>query len=77
MFKLPKFEVDIPVIPKPPKLCLLERDVTMANMYVLCLKNLMKWFFAMDHYHYARWLSVHLFYLVNLHLNCPDVYNAF
>ena len=35
------------------------------------------WFIAMDHYHYARWLSVHLFDLVNLHLNCPDVYNAF
>lgn len=32
MLKLPKFEVDLPAIPKPPKLCLLERDVTLANM---------------------------------------------
>nr|XP_054772150.1 regulator of MON1-CCZ1 complex-like [Lytechinus pictus] len=31
--KLPKFEVDLPVVPKPPKLCLLERDVTIA---ILC-----------------------------------------
>ncbi|KAK2194106.1 hypothetical protein NP493_2g06014 [Ridgeia piscesae] len=33
MLKLPKFEVDLPVIPKPPKLCLFDRDVTMANLY--------------------------------------------
>ncbi|XP_041484541.1 regulator of MON1-CCZ1 complex-like isoform X1 [Lytechinus variegatus] len=31
--KLPKFEVDLPVVPKPPKLCLLERDVTIAILY--------------------------------------------
>ncbi|CAH1776277.1 unnamed protein product, partial [Owenia fusiformis] len=33
VYKLPKFEIDIPVIPKPAKLCLLERDVFMANIY--------------------------------------------
>ncbi|XP_002737795.1 regulator of MON1-CCZ1 complex-like [Saccoglossus kowalevskii] len=33
VLKLPKFEVDLPVIPKPPKLSLLERDVTMSNIY--------------------------------------------
>ncbi|XP_077990884.1 regulator of MON1-CCZ1 complex-like [Glandiceps talaboti] len=33
LLRLPKFEVDLPVIPKPPKLCLLERDVTMSNIY--------------------------------------------
>ena len=37
----------------------------------------MKWFFSMDHYNYARWVTVHLFDLVNLHINCPDVYKAF
>ncbi|XP_041359170.1 regulator of MON1-CCZ1 complex-like isoform X2 [Gigantopelta aegis] len=31
--RLPKFEVDLPVIPKPPKLSLLERDVIIANIY--------------------------------------------
>lgn len=31
--KLPKFEVDLPQVPKPPKLCLLERDVTIAILY--------------------------------------------
>ena len=32
MMKLPKFEVDLPVVSKPPKLCLFDRDVTMANL---------------------------------------------
>nr|CAD7567982.1 unnamed protein product [Timema californicum] len=31
--KLTKLEIDFPVIPKPPKLCLLERDVTLALLY--------------------------------------------
>ncbi|XP_071965710.1 regulator of MON1-CCZ1 complex-like [Antedon mediterranea] len=31
--KLPKFEVDLPVITKPPKLSLLERDVSIGNIY--------------------------------------------
>nr|CAD7398869.1 unnamed protein product [Timema poppensis] len=31
--KLTKLEIDLPVIPKPPKLCLLERDVTLAVLY--------------------------------------------
>lgn len=28
-----KFEVDLPVVPKPPKLCLMERDVSMCRIY--------------------------------------------
>ncbi|KAK3926901.1 Regulator of MON1-CCZ1 complex [Frankliniella fusca] len=31
--KLSRFDVDIPVVPKPPKLCLLERDITLAVLY--------------------------------------------
>ncbi|XP_046571702.1 LOW QUALITY PROTEIN: regulator of MON1-CCZ1 complex-like [Haliotis rubra] len=31
--RLPKFEVDLPVVPKPAKLSLLERDVIVANIY--------------------------------------------
>ncbi|XP_072169899.1 regulator of MON1-CCZ1 complex-like [Diadema setosum] len=33
IMKLPKFEVDLPAVPKPPKLTLLERDVTIAILY--------------------------------------------
>lgn len=31
--RLPKFEVDLPTVPKPPRLCLPERDVTVAVLY--------------------------------------------
>lgn len=31
--KLTRFDVEIPVVPKPPKLCLLERDITLAVLY--------------------------------------------
>ncbi|XP_050402263.1 regulator of MON1-CCZ1 complex [Patella vulgata] len=31
--RLPKFEVDLPSVPKPAKLSLLERDVTLASIY--------------------------------------------
>ena len=41
------------------------------------MKDLMKWFFSMDHYHYARWGSVHVFDLVYLHITCPDIYKQF
>ncbi|EEC17809.1 conserved hypothetical protein, partial [Ixodes scapularis] len=34
--RLPKFEVDLPIIPKPPRVCLLERDVTAAVLYGKC-----------------------------------------
>ena len=32
--KLPKFDVELLSIPKPPQLCLKQRDVTLANVYV-------------------------------------------
>ena len=47
------------------------------HLYVLCLKSVVKWFFALDHYNYARWLSVHLMDLNQLHINCPDIYENF
>ena len=37
----------------------------------------MKWIFAFDHYHYARWGTVHLFDLMNLHDTCQDIYRNF
>ncbi|XP_038050972.1 regulator of MON1-CCZ1 complex-like [Patiria miniata] len=33
ILKMAKFDVDLPQVPKPAKLCLLERDVTIANLY--------------------------------------------
>ena len=31
----------------------------------------------MDHYHYARWCSVPLMDLIQLDINCPDIYRKF
>ena len=47
------------------------------ELYVVSLKSLMKWFFALDHYNCARWLSVHLFNLLNLENSLPDIYQNF
>ena len=40
----------------------------------ISLARFMKWFFAMDHYKYARWCSVHLFNLSNLEFTRPSLY---
>ena len=37
----------------------------------------MKWFFALDHYNYARWQSVHLFNFLSLQNILPDIYQNF
>ena len=45
------------------------------SLYVISVRSLMKWYYSMDHYNYARWLSVHLFDLVQLQYTLPDVMN--
>ena len=47
------------------------------HLYVESLTTLVPWFFALDHVHYARWLSVHIRDMRNLSLMCPDVYEHF
>ena len=47
------------------------------TLYKQSLWSLMKWYFALDHYNYARWLTVHLFDLTCLEFTCPDIYNEF
>ena len=47
------------------------------QLHILALRALMKWYFALDHYNYTRWLTVHLFDLVNLEKQHPDVYENF
>ena len=37
----------------------------------------MKWFFAFNHFNYARWGSVHLYELMTVHSLCPDVHAKF
>ena len=46
-------------------------------LYVSSLRKLIIWYFALDHYHYARWLSVHLYDLLALPQYSPRLYNIF
>ena len=46
-------------------------------MYLDSLTELAKWFHAMDHTNYARWISVHLKDMTELPVTHPDVTKAF
>ena len=46
-------------------------------MYVSSLKQVVKWYYACDHYHYARWVTVHLYNLVNSPTTSPYLYKCF
>ena len=46
-------------------------------LYVSSLRHIVKWYFALDHYHYARWIAVHLHDLVSLPQTSPYLYNCF
>ena len=38
---------------------------------------MLKWYFSLDKYNYARWATVYWFDMASLHLTCPDVYREF
>ena len=44
------------------------------SLYVQSLRKLLKWFFALDHTHYARWLTIHVFDLLSLPVTHPDIH---
>ena len=46
-------------------------------LYVQTLGKIIPWMFALDHIHYARWLTVRVIYLLQLQSRCPDVYADF
>ncbi|KAL8579723.1 hypothetical protein ACOMHN_055158 [Nucella lapillus] len=47
------------------------------HLYVQSLEELLPWFFLLDHYHYARWLSVHLQDMKELSTKAPEIAQAF
>ena len=47
------------------------------NLYINTVKLIAPWMFSLDHHNYARWLTVHLINLCELHITHPDVYNEF
>ena len=47
------------------------------NLYVSSLKQVVKWYYACDYYHYTRWVTVHLYDLVNLPTTSLYLYKCF
>ena len=47
------------------------------QVYIESFISIVKWYHALDHYHYARWGTVHCFDLMLLEKNCPDIYEQF
>ena len=55
------------------------KSIRQAHFY-LYVQNLIKlaiYFFALDHPHYSRWLSVHIWDLLNLHQKNPELLKEF
>lgn len=46
-------------------------------MYLDALTELVPWFHALDHVHYARWIPVHLRDMAELPTKHPNVYQEF
>ena len=46
-------------------------------LYVASLRKLIRWYFALDHYNYARWLSVHIYYLLVPPQNSTQLHKFF
>ena len=47
------------------------------TLYKRSIKSLLRWFFALDHPHYACWLSVHLMDMIQLGETNPEIETAF
>ena len=45
--------------------------------YVESLGKIIPWMFALDHYHYARWMTVHVRDLLTLEVNSPTTHAEF
>ena len=46
-------------------------------LFVKCIEEMMPWMFALDHTHYARWMSVFLEDLKQIPSKYPEVFNEF
>ena len=47
------------------------------ELYVLSIAKILPWLFALDHYHYARWLSIHLYDMQRLEQTDPQIHHEF
>ena len=51
--------------------------VSNFQLYVSALARFINWFFAKDHYKYARWCSILISDFESLELNAPSLYEEF
>ena len=60
-------------------LLIFARSVMEGNfsLHISSLKQVVKWYYACDHYPYAHWVRVHLYDLVNLPTTSPYRYKCF
>ena len=47
------------------------------DLYEKTLDEVADWAFILDHYHYARWLPVHVRDMLNLQMKHPHLYEQF
>ena len=47
------------------------------HLHLHSLEKMIQWFLVLDHFHYARWLSVHVSDMKMLEITNPDVYQTF
>ena len=43
------------------------------ELYITTLRKLVKWYFIFDKFHYSRWLTIHIFDLITLPTQFPDI----
>ena len=60
-------------------LFLFTRSIRSRNfvLYIYAINQLLQWMFTLDHFHYSRWLSVHLFDMERLHHTNVDIFDEF
>ena len=58
---------------------LFARSITESNfkMFVMSLRKLVKWFFILDNFNYAKWFTVHICDLLTLPRTNPALYDEF
>ena len=52
-------------------------QILICRPYVESLGKIIPWMFALDHYRYARWRTIHVKDLLELQLTCPTIYAKF
>ena len=77
--KCPQFQYRLITLRMECDLLLFLRSIRSRNfqLYKYAIAKILPWLFAHDHFHHARWLSVHLNQMIMLQDTCPTIYDAF